>query len=137
MSRKIVLLFSLLYFVSCVSAGAYLIPTTLWKSSADPWFSSAQKQTDAIQPITDSAVLHRLKIKKDPISKGIFSSTHMFIFLQMLFLFPMIKIFQRCHEHGFIEFHGNISIFEGISNSQVLREIFLFTSCKGFGTHQS
>ena len=78
MSRKIVLLFSLLYFVSCVSAGAYLIPTTLWKSSADPWFSSAQKQTDAKQPITESpitesAVLHRLKIKKVPIRAGIFS----------------------------------------------------------------
>ena len=97
MSRKIVLLVSLFYFVSCVSAGAYLIPTTLWKSSADPWFSSAQKQTDAIHPITESAVLHRLKIKKVPINTGIFSQCKRLFFCRCYF-FSYDKDISEFHE---------------------------------------
>ena len=65
------LLFSFFYFVSWVSAGPHLIPTTLWKSSLFPWFSSNQKEIESIQPKTEEANLRQLKVAKDLIGTGI------------------------------------------------------------------
>ena len=71
MSGKILLLFSFFYFVSWVSAGPHLMPTTLWKSSLFPWFSSSQKDIESIQAKTAEADLRQLKVAKDLIGTGI------------------------------------------------------------------